>query len=270
MATLTVHQSELALDVAAPVFPATFAARAAGIASAALGMAVIVIGARARPLLSAAWVVVPLTAVAVLAPALAATAAPSDMDALMTIGTALPRFTLGPGAWLLVAAAVLSPVAGLLCLLAGNADRDADAGVLPDENGRLPDEDGRAAPSTVRAVAAVAGVVAVLGLLSPAYTSPFGDAPWIGRDALPGLETWMQLMAAVAIVVAAGLVPRSRPSRAVGLAVGAALVCGGYALLARGPMGARAGVGSYLSVAGMALFLLVGGVLVAIQRRRTE
>ncbi|GAA4393939.1 hypothetical protein GCM10023147_25160 [Tsukamurella soli] len=259
---VTVHASELALGVPAPSFPATFAARIAGIVCAALGLAVTVLGARVRPALSVAWSGLPLTVVAVLVPALAATAAPSGLDALVTLGAALPRFTLSLGAWLLISGAVLGVAAGIACLVAGNADRDAAPA--------MPGDDGGGPPAALRAAAAVAGVVAVVGLLLPAYSSPLGSAPWIGRDALPAVETWTQSGVAVALAVVAVLVPRSRPARAVALALGAALVATDYALLARGPAGATAASGSYCSVAGAVLFVLVAVVVPMVGRRPAQ
>lgn len=254
---LTMRASMLAVDPQLPALPARLAALVAGTVCAALGLVVMVAGVRVRPTLSVAWATVPLTASFVLAPALAATAAPSDLESMLLVGTALPPYRLAVGFWLLCAGVACSAVAALMCLVAGNTDRDADRSLMPGDD--------RAPSGAVRAAAAVAGVLAVASLLAPVYIHPVG--PWIGRSALPSVETWGQLLAAIVLGGVAWLLPRSRPARAVALAAGGAATAIVYALLAHGPVGSAPGPGSYCAVASAVAFLLVAGLIVAIARR---
>ncbi len=190
-------------------------------------------------------------------PALAVTSVLVPVTALPVLDTASsPASESGPSGTAVIALVVvcllLTPLAGLLCLLAGGREREesVDLSELVTDRALL--------------VPAVLGAVLALG----AYALPVLSYPDFPATAILNgfrTETWGLLLAAAAVVAAALLAARSRPRRAAALFAGAALVVLVRVLELPVRADGSAGTGFYLGLA--ALVVLLGGAGVALSRR---
>jgi hypothetical protein len=197
----------------------------------------------ARPALAVGWAAMPLAATATL-------------DVTLT-ATQLDGVSAGPGVWPTALALLLAPAAGAAAAFAGGLERD---------------EVDLTQRRIERSSVVLGGLAAVLAV--PAFGVPLVTS----RDYLPAglwsrfsVASW-GLLAAAAVVVAAGLLaPRSRPSRAVALLVGAAAVItvhvGAVPLIGgRGDAPESIAAGTWFALAcGLAL---LGGAYVALRQVR--
>jgi len=223
----------------------------AGLVLAAIGAALL-LGSRpaagrsaavARPALTVAWAGVALAGMAVL-------------DAALT-ATQFGGVRAGVGVWATALALLLAPAAGCVAAVAGSVERDeVDLSEL------------HAVPPV-----AACGLIAA-GLAVPAFGLPLRTAPGYAEAGLWSnfeVGSWGLLAAVLAVVAAAMLAPWSRPSRAVGLLLGAATVLAVH--LARLPLtGGRAGSAATVAagtLVGLAcLVVLLAGALLAWREHR--
>ena len=189
-------------DVAVPAVSAARLLVPAAVALLALGAALLLPGDRAataRPALAVAWVVVPLSAAAVL-------------DTVLTAAE-IADVGPGPGAWATLVAVPVALVAGACCALAGAVERDdVDVCAL-------------AARPADRPLLLAVGLVVVLAV--PAFALPVASGPGYRAGAIDpasGLTAWGLVTGLVAVVLAAAVAPRCRPVRGAALLVGAGLV----------------------------------------------
>lgn len=202
-------------------------------------------GGALRPVLAVSLVAVPMAA----APVLDAGLTARDYSGL----------EVGAGSWLSLVAMPVAGLAALLASVAGGVERDdVDMSLLVE---RGPDR-------PVLFVAMPAAALAVLAFVLPLVDAPGYEAVavWYGN----GIASWGPVVAMAAVLVAIGLAPWSRPTRAAGLLVGAALVLGmrvlQYALVERRVDGAEVDAGLWVTVAAVVVVLVAAGVAARPQR----
>ncbi|WP_277670236.1 hypothetical protein [Saccharomonospora viridis] len=265
----------------APESPARWLLLAAGGVIGLLGLAMFVtrVATAVRPVLSVAWVGVPLAATAVLDTALttgytSTTFSPtqygSPVDGLDPLG--FGPFSSGPGAvwaWLAMVGAV---VTACCSVVAGVVEREDAEDAAADE---VSGEDGNGIPDGVTTVGlrmliplTAAAVLAIAAFGTPLVTAPEYVEPGLWSDV--GTPTWGLAAAVLVIVGACVLATRSRPARAAALLAGVACVVGlraATAPLVGGEIdGSAAGLGLWFSLA--ALAALAGAGAVAMTGRR--
>lgn len=157
-----------------------------------------------RPVLSAAWAVVPLAGVGVLDAVFSATQA-AGMSGLEVL-----RPTVGLGTWLTGAAVLLAVLAAIAAALGGAVERD-DVDLTEVAVHRA------AAGPALLAVPLAIAAFAFPVLTAADYTPP-------GLLGEFRMASWGLVLGMLTVAVAAALAPRCRPGRAAGLLCGAALV----------------------------------------------
>ncbi|NIH85577.1 hypothetical protein [Amycolatopsis granulosa] len=231
-----------------PPSPSRWALLAAGLLVGVLGLVLFTAGPAAyvRPVLSVAWVTVPLAGTAVLTMAVTAT----------ELGAGL---TPGPGVLWTALAIAGSAITACCSVVAGMVERDETT----DPATAL--GNGSAVPGTaLLAPLAAAGILALaaFGIPSILATDYVEPALWTSF----GTPSWGLLVALLTVLGACVLAPRCRPARAAALLAGAACVAALRAAelpLARHEIaGAHAGPGWWLALAA-ALALVVAAVLAA-------
>jgi hypothetical protein len=232
-------------DVATPAVSAARLLVPAAVVLLALGGALLLPedrAAAARPALAVAWVVVPLSAAAVL-------------DTVLTAAE-IADVGPGPGAWATLVAVPVAVVAGACCALAGAVERDdVDVSAL-------------AARPADRPLLLAAGLVMVLAV--PAFALPVATGTNYRAGAIDpasGLTAWGLLTGLVAVALAAVVAVRCRPVRGAALLVGAGLVVAvrlaEFPLVAARVDGMAAGPGTWASLA--CLVALVAAVAVTLR-----
>ncbi len=177
-------------------------------------------------------------------------------------GFAAPSWSVGPGLWAAIIAAVLSVAGAAIALADGRRVTDASLEIV--------DDDSLVAPRAFGTV--VATVLTALSLASsalPVYRTDNGPGPTvrIGFE----LDSWGVLALTVGTVCAAWAAGRARNGRlSVGFAVGgAALVATRLVVPAsvRGAPGFLTGAGWYAALATVFAFLVAAGVLAVSARQ---
>jgi hypothetical protein len=193
-----------------------------------------------RPALSVVWAGVVLAGTAVLGTALTAT----DLTAF---------YSPGPGVFWTIVAMALAAVTAVCSVVTGVVERD-DA----DEA----DPDGPRPTGKVVAVLVAATVLAVAAFGTPTLTAPDYVAPGLWSNF--GTQSWGLVAAVLTVLGAIALVPRSRPTRAASLLIGAtavlALRAAELPMLSGHVNGAQAGTGFWLTL-GCAAALLISAVM---------
>lgn len=212
--------------------------------------ALIIVAVLSAVLVANAGAVRPAFTVALAALPLAAGAALDSVYAATQVGSIKP----GNGVWFTVLSVVLAIAAAITAALAGALERED---VEPTK---------AQAPLPVVAFVLIGGLLALGGFALPVLRGP--DFHAVGLlDFKVG--SWGLLAGLVAVVAAAGLALRARPSQAGGLLLGAALVTAvravEYPLTSARVAGATPGPGLWLAAAG-ALALLVGAAVSASRR----
>ncbi|MET0236873.1 MAG: hypothetical protein ABW224_19650 [Kibdelosporangium sp.] len=229
------------------VRPAEFANRLllpAGLLLVILGLLLLVrpVAALARPALSVAWLAIPLAGFLTL-------------DALVTATGTSSAIRAGGAAWWTMAAVLLGLGAAIGAMVAGVVERD--------------DVDLTDRPVNIFLMAPVAAsmlfAIGAFGL--PTMRASEFVAPGIWSNFR--LASWGLLIALVAVLIAAVLAARSRPSRAASLLLGAAALVAVHALempltQARAE-DAAAGPGTWLSIACAAALVISAFVALAVR-----
>ncbi|NIH82587.1 hypothetical protein [Amycolatopsis viridis] len=231
-----------------PPSPSRWALLAAGLLVGVLGLVLFTAGPAAyvRPVLSVAWVAVPLAGTAVLTMAVTAT----------ELGAGL---TPGPGVLWTALAIAGSAITACCSVVAGMVERDetTDPATALGNGSAVPGA-GLLAPLAAAGILAL-GAFGIPSILATDYVEP---ALWTSF----GTPSWGLLVALLTVLGACVLAPRCRPARAAALLAGAACVAGLRAAelpLARHEIaGAHAGPGWWLALAA-ALALVVAAVLAA-------
>jgi hypothetical protein len=229
------------------VRPAEFANRLllpAGVLLVVLGVLLLIrpVAALARPALSVAWVAVPFAGFLTL-------------DALVTATGTSGAIRAGGAAWWTVVAVLLVLGAAVSAMVAGIVERD--------------DVDLTDRPSNIILMAPVAAAVlfafGAFGL--PAMRAPEYVAPGIWSNFR--LASWGLLIALLAVLIAAALAARSRPSRAASLLLGGAALVAVHALemplTQERAEGMTAGPGTWLSIACAAALVISAFVALAVK-----
>jgi hypothetical protein len=198
-----------------------------------------------RPVLSVAWAALPLTGASVLGTALGAT----------EFGPVL--YSAGPGVFWTVLAMVFAAVTAGCSVVAGVVERDGA------------DLDGPRPSGNIVALLIAGGILAVAAFGTPTFTAPDYVAPGLWSNFSP--QSWGSLIALLAVLGAVALVPRSRPSSAAALLLGATTVlvvrAAELPLLGDQVAGARAGTGFWLAL-GCAVALTIAAVMAVVGERR--
>jgi hypothetical protein len=229
------------------VRPAEFANRLllpAGVLLVVLGVLLLIrpVAALVRPALSVAWVAVPFAGFLTL-------------DALVTATGTSSAIRAGAAAWWTVVAVLLVLGAAVSAMAAGIVERD--------------DVDLTDRPSNIILMAPVAAAVlfafGAFGL--PTMRAPEYVAPGIWSNFR--LASWGLLIALLAVLIAAALAARSRPSRAASLMLGGAALVAVHALemplTQERAEGMAAGPGTWLSIACAAALVISAFVALAVK-----
>lgn len=237
--------------VAVPESPARWLLLLAGALVGVLAVLTLVpvTSARVRPALSVAWAGVALAGASVLGTALAATGP--------TVG-----YSAGAGVFWTIAAMILATVTAGCSVILGVVEREESEDTGPDGP----------RPSGAVLTPVVAGaVLAVVAFGTPTFVAPEYVAPGLWSDF--GTPSWGLLGAALTVLAAAALALRSRPGQAAALLVGAVVVLAVRAaelpVLGGQVAGSQAGLGFWLTLAGMVAFALAA-VLAATGARKAE
>jgi hypothetical protein len=186
-----------------------------------------------RPALSVGWVAIPLAGLLAL-------------DAVITATGTSGAIRTGAGAIWAVLAILFAIAAAIGAAIAGGIERDD-----VDLTERPPN-------LILMAPAAAAALFAIGAFGLPALTADEFVAPGIWQNVR--LASWGLLLAVLAVIVAAIVATRSRPSRAAALLLGAAAVVGVHALemplTAARAEGSVAGPGTWLSLACIAALVI--------------
>ncbi|GHF87973.1 hypothetical protein FHX82_000962 [Amycolatopsis bartoniae] len=227
-------------ELGGPQSPSRWLLLVAGLLVGVLGVAMFVprLAPVLRPVLSVAWVGVPLAATAVLTTAITA----SELGA---------GLSPGPGVlWTSVAAATAVAVA-VVSVIAGMVERD-------DSDESL---DVLLGPNMITPLVA-GGILAVGGFGTPSIVAPDYVEPALWSNF--GTPSWGLLLALLTVLGACFLAPRSRPARATALLAGATCVAAlrVLALPLTGDQipGAHAGVGWWIAL-GCVVALAIATVL---------
>lgn len=229
------------------VSPETYANRVllpAAILLILLGVGLLIrsIAAAVRPVLSVGWVAVPLAGMLAL-------------DAVVTATTTSGAIRAGSGTWWTIVAIVVALASAITAAVAGGMERD-DVDLTE-----------RTTNSILMApvAAAVLFAVGAFGLPSMRATDFVGPGIWSNFR----LASWGLVLAMIAVIVAALLAPRSRPSKAAALLLGAAGVVGVHALemplTAARAADTSIGAGTWLSLACIAAFVISAFVAVVVR-----
>jgi hypothetical protein len=229
------------------VRPAEFANRLllpAGVLLVVLGVLLLIrpVAALARPALSVAWVAVPFAGFLTL-------------DALVTATGTSGAIRAGAAAWWTVFAVLLALGAAVSAMAAGIVERD--------------DVDLTDRPTNIILMAPVAAAalfaIGAFGL--PTMRAAEYVAPGIWSNFR--LASWGLLIALAAVLIAAVLAARSRPSRAASLLLGGAALVAVHALemplTQERAEGITAGPGTWLSIACAAAFVISAFVALAVK-----
>lgn len=232
------------------VRPAEFANRLllpAGILLVVLGVLLLIrpVAALARPALSVAWVAVPFAGFLTL-------------DALVTATGTSGAIRAGAAAWWTVLAVLLVLGAAVSAMAAGIVERD--------------DVDLTDRPSNIILMAPVAAAIlfafGAFGL--PTMAAPEYVAPGIWSNFR--VASWGLILALFAVLIAAVLAARSRPSRAASLLLGSAALVAVHALemplTQERAEGITTGPGTWLSIACAAAFVISAFVALAVKPDR--
>jgi hypothetical protein len=219
-----------------------------------LAPASVLVGVLAVGLLAPAWAAPVRPAFTVACAGIALTVASGFDTVLFATGLIGSKATPGPGVWFGALAVLLALVAVIITTLAGALEReDVDLSEL-------------AARPVLGWAGGLAALLAVGAFGFPTVTGPDYESAglWTFRVASAG-----SVVALLAVIAAAALAVRSRPSRAAALLFGAAGVAVVRALefvLTGGRVaGSGPAMGTWLAVA-CALVLVVGGVLAMSQK----
>ncbi|MDQ0377447.1 hypothetical protein [Amycolatopsis thermophila] len=241
-------QVVIAGNLSGPQSPSRSALLVAGLLVGVLGLVMFtaVPAGYVRPVLSVAWVTVPLAGTAVLTMAVTAT----------ELGAGL---TPGPGVLWTALAIVGAAITACCSVVAGMVERDetTDPATAFGEGAALPGAD-LLTPLVAAGILAI-GAFGTPSILAPDYVEP---ALWSSF----GTPSWGLLVALLTVLGACVLAPRCRPARAAALLAGAACVAGLRAaelpLVGDQIAGAHAGLGWWLAL-GCALALVIAAVLAA-------
>jgi hypothetical protein len=235
--------------LSAPKSPASWLLLVAGVVVGVLAPLTIAppVSPVIRPALSVVWVGVLPAGTAVLGTAVVAT----DVRGF---------YSEGPGTFWTIVAVALAGVTAACSVITGVVERDEAEEAGPD------------APrptSKVVAVLAAAAVLTVAAFGTPTFTAPDYVAPGLWTNFSD--QSWGLLAAVLTVLGAIALVPRSRPSSAASLLLGATLVLALRAaelpMLGGQVEGAQAGTGFWLSL-GCAGALLIAAVMAVAGARK--
>lgn len=238
----------------APESPARWLLLAAGVLVGALGLGLFVprVAIVLRPALTVAWVGVLLAGTAVLDTAITATGVPGG------------SLSSGPGVlwtWLAMCGAAATACCSVI---AGMVEREDADGLDP--------ADGTGAGMNLLTPVTAAAVLAVAALGTPVVTAADYIAAGLWSDF--GTPSWGLLAAALTVLGATVLAPRSRPRQAAALLAGAAGVLAVHAsalpLTGSHLPDARAGIGLWLSLAAIAALLVAAAIALAGRRGTGE
>ncbi|MBP2322577.1 hypothetical protein JOF56_002962 [Kibdelosporangium banguiense] len=229
------------------VRPAEYANRLllpAGLLLVVLGVLLLIrpVAALARPALSVAWVGIPFAGFLAL-------------DALFTATGTSSAIRSGAAAWWTVAAVLLAIGAAVCAMAAGAVERD--------------DVDLTDRPSNIILMAPVAAAIlfAIGAFGLPTMRAPEYVAPGIWSNFR--LASWGLLIALIAVLIAAVLAARSRPSRAASLLLGSAALVAvrglELPLTQERAEGITGGPGTWLSIACAAAFVISAFVALAVK-----
>jgi hypothetical protein len=200
-----------------------------------------------RPALSVAWAGVAMAGASVLGTALAATGPTGGYSA-------------GAGVFWTIAAMILATVTAGCSVILGVVEREESEDTGPD---------GPRPSGAVLTPLAAGAVLALVAFGTPTFTAPEYVAPGLWSDF--GTPSWGLLGAALTVLGAAALALRSRPGQAAALLLGAVAVLAVRAaelpVLGGQVAGSQAGIGFWLTLAGMAAFVLAA-VLAATGARK--
>lgn len=232
------------------VRPAEFANRLllpAGVLLLVLGVLLLIrpVAALARPALSVAWIAVPFAGFLTL-------------DALVTATGTSGAIRAGAAAWWTILAVLLVLGSAVSAMAAGMVERD--------------DVDLTNRPTNIILMAPVAAAIlfafGAFGL--PTMAAPEYVAPGIWSNFR--VASWGLLLALLAVLIAAVLAARSRPSRAASLLLGSAALVAVHALemplTQERAEGITAGPGTWLSIACAASFVISAFVALAVKPDR--